>query len=70
MWKYLTLRAGLAGLSALVLFGSLAVPSPSRASCGAVTCFVVIGSQQQVAQKGVLTINGTYNNTPMRLLEG
>jgi len=40
------------------------------ASCGAVTCFVVIGSQQQVPQEGVLTVNGMYNYTPMRLLSG
>jgi hypothetical protein len=44
--------------------------SRSEASCGAVQCFVVVGSQQQVPQKGLLTINGIYNYTPMRLLEG
>ncbi|TKS59339.1 MAG: hypothetical protein EWM72_02351 [Nitrospira sp.] len=70
MSKCLTSRAGLAGLSALMLLGSLVVPTLTRASCGAVTCFVVIGSQQQVPQKGVLTVNGTYNYTPMRLLGG
>lgn len=42
----------------------------AQASCGAVTCFVVIGSQQQVAQKGLLTVNTFYNYTPMRLLDG
>jgi hypothetical protein len=42
----------------------------AQASCGAVSCFVVIGSQQQVPQEGVLTINGMYNYTPMRLLSG
>ena len=70
MLKSPTSRVGLAGLSALALLGSLVVPSPSRASCGAVSCFVVIGSQQQVSQKGVLTFNGIYTNTPMRLLSG
>lgn len=42
----------------------------ARASCGAVTCFVVIGSQQQVPQAGMLTVNGVYNYTPMRVLNG
>jgi hypothetical protein len=42
----------------------------ARASCGAVTCFVVIGSQQQVPQAGLLTVNAIYNYTPMRLLGG
>ncbi len=46
------------------------VASRGHASCGAVTCFVVIGSQQQVPQQGLLTINGIYNYTPMRLLGG
>lgn len=40
------------------------------ASCGAVNCFVIIGSQQQVPQEGLLTVNGIYNYTPMRLLGG
>ena len=43
---------------------------PAQASCGAVTCFVVIGSQQQVPQAGLLTVNTIYNYTPMRLLDG
>lgn len=46
------------------------IASHAGASCGAVTCFVVIGSQQQVPQQGVLTVNGMYNYTPMRLLSG
>ncbi len=61
------------GVSAFILcaivLGIIAVPS-AQASCGAVSCFVVIGSQQQVPQKGLLTVNGMYNYTPMRLLEG
>ena len=40
-----------------------AVAAPAAASCGSVTCFVVIGSQQQVAQAGMLTVNGFYNYT-------
>ncbi len=64
------LRASWVGLAALILLGSSAWPTPVRASCGAVSCFVVIGSQQQVPQAGVLTINGMYNYTPMRLLSG
>jgi hypothetical protein len=42
----------------------------AQASCGAVTCFVVIGSQQQVPVAGLLTVNAIYNYTPMRLLGG
>jgi hypothetical protein len=53
----------------LVVF-SWPVAQQAQASCGAVSCFVVIGSQQQVPQEGVLTINSMYNYTPMRLLSG
>lgn len=42
----------------------------AQAACGAVTCFVVVGSQQQVPQAGLLTFNTIYNYTPMRLLDG
>lgn len=42
----------------------------AQASCGSVTCFVVVGSQQQVPQAGLLTFNTIYNYTPMRLLDG
>lgn len=60
-------------LCAVIMFGMflgmLAAPA-AEASCGAVSCFIVIGSQQQIPQKGLLTINGIYNYTPMRLLEG
>jgi len=51
---------------------SLAWPivQKAEAACGSVTCFVVVGSQQQVPQKGLLTFNTIYNYTPMRLLEG
>lgn len=44
--------------------------SEAPASCGAVSCFVVIGAQQQVPQQGLLTVSGIYNYTPMRLLSG
>jgi hypothetical protein len=54
---------------AVVVF-SWPVVQQAQASCGAVTCFVVIGSQQQVPQAGVLTVNAIYNYTPMRLLDG
>lgn len=52
------------------IMGALSFAPSSSASCGAVNCFVVIGSQQQVPQAGLLTINGIYNYTPMRLLGG
>ena len=55
--------------ASLIGVGVLA-ESAAEASCGAVSCFVVIGSQQQVPQKGLLTVNGIYNYTPMRLLDG
>jgi hypothetical protein len=56
-------------LLGLSLF-SLAWPvvQPAQGSCGSVTCFVVIGSQQQVSPKGLLTINGFYNYTPQGTL--
>ncbi|HBR51749.1 MAG TPA: hypothetical protein DEA71_16895 [Nitrospira sp.] len=44
--------------------------SEAPASCGAVSCFVVIGAQQQIPQQGLLTVSGIYNYTPMRLLSG
>jgi hypothetical protein len=47
-----------------------AVAKQAEASCGAVTCFVVIGSQQQVPVAGLLTVNAIYNYTPMRVLDG
>ena len=54
---------------ALALFSWPGVQQ-AKASCGAVSCFVVIGSQQQVPQAGLLTVNAIYNYTPMRVLEG
>jgi len=60
---------GLTLVLALVFF-SWPGAQPTQASCGAVTCFVVIGSQQQVPQAGLLTVNTIYGYTPMRLLDG
>ncbi len=54
----------------LVILCVLSLPREIHASCGAVSCFVVIGAQQQIPQQGVLTVNGIYNYTPMRLLSG
>jgi len=57
----------------VILIGVLGLhftASRAYAACGAVTCFVVIGSQQQVPQAGLLTTNTIYNYTPMRLLSG
>ena len=44
------------------------VAQTAQASCGSVTCFVVIGSQQQVSPKGLLTVNAFYNYTPQGTL--
>lgn len=44
--------------------------STVHASCGSVSCFVVIGSQQQVPMKGLLTVNVIYNYTPMEAPPG
>jgi len=41
-----------------------------EASCGSVSCFVVIGSQQQVPLAGLLTVNAIYNYTPMEAPPG
>jgi hypothetical protein len=57
-------------LSLALVFFSWPGAQQAQASCGAVTCFVVIGSQQQVPQAGLLTVNAIYNYTPMRLLSG
>lgn len=56
---------GVVGLVVSVLW-----PSTGYASCGSVSCFVVIGSQQQVPMKGLLTINAIYNWTPMEAPPG
>lgn len=56
-------------ISSFVAWTALCV-APVWAACGAVSCFVVIGSQQQVPQKGLLTVNGIYSYTPMVPLVG
>lgn len=55
-------------LSFAVIFFSWAGLRTAQASCGSVTCFVVIGSQQQVSPKGLLTVNAFYNYTPQGTL--
>jgi hypothetical protein len=54
----------------LLLSLTLIGPAQSLAACGAVSCFVTIGSQQQVAQQGLLTTNFIYSYTPMTLPSG
>ena len=56
---------GVIGIVALMF-----CPSKAEASCGSVSCFVVIGSQQQVPMKGLLTLNMIYNWTPMEAPPG
>ncbi|HXT67379.1 MAG TPA: transporter [Nitrospiraceae bacterium] len=55
-------------LSLAFVFFSWPGPQTAQASCGSVTCFVVIGSQQQVSPKGLLTVNAFYNYTPQGTL--
>jgi hypothetical protein len=58
-------RRTLLPVSALLLAVSVGgMKSPAEASCGSASCFVVIGSQQQVSPAGVFTINLLYTNTP------
>jgi len=57
-------------LALALVFFSWPVAQQAQASCGAVSCFVVIGSQQQVPSAGLLTVNAIYNYTPMRVLDG
>jgi hypothetical protein len=51
-------------LCVLALTALMTWPLSVSASCGSVSCFVVIGSQQQVSPAGVITMNLFYNNTP------
>ena len=57
--------SGVVGMASSMLW-----PSSGYASCGSVSCFVVIGSQQQVPMKGLLTVNAIYNWTPMEAPSG
>ncbi|MFO0774716.1 MAG: transporter [Nitrospiraceae bacterium] len=61
-------RAVCIAASAALVVGASVLPA--QASCGAVSCFVVIGSQQQVPQKGLLTVNLIYNHTPSEAASG
>jgi hypothetical protein len=63
-------RGALATILLAAPIGALSFSSNASASCGAVSCFVTIGSQQQVSQEGIVTLNGIYNYTPMRVLPG
>src|ERR687895_163044 len=44
-----------------LIFVALFKISPAAASCGATSCFLVIGSQAGVPQQGMLTTNLIYN---------
>jgi hypothetical protein len=69
--EHMPIRSGVMTTVCLAgLVGMLSFSTHATASCGAVTCFIVIGSQQQIPQAGLLTVNGIYNYTPMRLLDG
>ncbi len=57
-------------ICALVVAAVLTWPAQVKASCGSVSCFVVIGSQQQVPMAGLLTVNAIYNYTPMEAPPG
>lgn len=65
IWSCVLAVFGGVGLTASILN-----PHPVEASCGSVSCFVVIGSQQQVPMKGLLTVNAIYNWTPMEAPPG
>jgi hypothetical protein len=63
-------RLVLLSLGALFLSVGTVRPGSVQASCGSVSCFVVIGSQQQVPMAGLLTVNAIYNYTPMEAPSG
>ena len=66
-----TIQSNVLAIGGVVgMVASLFSPSLVEASCGSVSCFVVIGSQQQVPMKGLLTINAIYNFTPMEAPPG
>ena len=64
----LTISVFISVFLALALSGAFITLRTAEASCGSVTCFVVIGSQQQVSPKGLLTVNAFYNYTPQGTL--
>ncbi len=53
-----------------MIMGSFGIFERAESACGAVSCFVTIGSQQQVPQQGLLTTNFIYSYTPMNLPSG
>jgi len=55
-------------LGLALVFFSWTGAQTTQASCGSVTCFVVIGSAQQVSPEGLLTVNLSYNYTPQGTL--
>jgi hypothetical protein len=55
-------------LSLALIFLSWPGAQTAQASCGSVTCFVVIGSAQQVSPAGLLTVNTFYNYTPQNII--
>lgn len=61
-------QLGVSFFLATVVLTSILSTRPAEGSCGSVTCFVVIGSQQQVSPKGLLTVNAFYNYTPQGTL--
>ncbi|MBH0179840.1 MAG: hypothetical protein HP491_18760, partial [Nitrospira sp.] len=69
MAKKLPPRVGIF-LCVFAVATAFADPFPADASCGTVSCFVVIGSQQQVPMQGLLTVNLIYNYTPMEAPAG
>jgi len=54
------------GLFLMALVVMMLSSNIGNASCGSVTCFVVVGSQQQVSPEGLWTVNFFYNYTPQR----
>lgn len=70
MFPFRSRRLVLLSLSLCFLSAGALRPDPVQASCGSVSCFVVIGSQQQVPMAGLLTVNAIYNYTPMEAPEG
>ena len=63
-------RLVLLSLGLLFLSAGAVRPGLVQASCGSVSCFVVIGSQQQVPMAGLLTVNAIFNYTPMEAPSG
>lgn len=53
-------------LGLLGIFFSWSGVQTTDASCGSGTCFVIIGSEQRVSPKGLLTLNAFYDYTPRR----